>query len=346
MFFGKNGKRRAYINTPDCCSVCGFEVIDTNKIKMFLSSQIVRKKSFIYNIELQKFENPNLEIDMLTDNLGIKYVNTYLETTSKDGTKIPVRVVHRKDIKLTGDNPALAEGYGGFSFDGHLSPKFSNPYVATFIKDGGVYIAPALRGNNEFGPAWAKAAQFAKKTNTFNDMNAAIQLVTQLKYTSPNKIAIMGWSNGGLLVGTMATRHSENFKLGIVGNGILDFLRKDLLDYRFDKGWRPEYGSTSNDKNFGYLKKISPLHNITKKKYPSMLIVNGTHDSRVNSAHSYKFSAALQDAQTGNNPILLLAMDKSGHWNTTPRLEGVHAYKTLLNIWSTIYQELGVSIKK
>jgi prolyl oligopeptidase len=230
--------------------------------------------------------------------------------TSKDGTKIPMFIMHKKGIKLDGNNPTLLYGYGGFNIS--LTPSFSISRLM-FLERGGVYAIANLRGGGEYGEDWHRAGMLDKKQNVFDDFIAAAEFLISEKYTSSQKLAINGGSNGGLLVGACMTQRPELFKVAIPAVGVLDMLR--YHKFTIGWGWAVEYGSSDNKEQFNYLLKYSPLHQLKDSTaYPATLIMTADHDDRVVPAHSFKFAATLQEKGLKNGTPLLIRIDsKAGH---------------------------------
>ncbi|NUQ35739.1 MAG: S9 family peptidase, partial [Planctomycetaceae bacterium] len=228
---------------------------------------------------------------------------------SKDGTKIPMAVMHKKGIKLDGSNPVLLDGYGGFNSS--ETPVFAPSRV--IWADLGVVLAfPCLRGGGEYGESWHRAGMREKKQNVFDDFIGAAEWLIAEKYTSAKKVAIIGGSNGGLLVGACVTQRPELFGAAIPQVGVLDMLR--FHKFTAGAGWVGEYGCADVKEDFAFLYKYSPLHNVKKGTvYPPTLIGTGAQDDRVTPAHSFKFAAAMQEAQGGSAPILLKVYDNAGH---------------------------------
>jgi prolyl oligopeptidase len=244
-----------------------------------------------------------------------KFDPTQFETkqvfyTSKDGTKVPMFIIHKKGIKLDGNNPTLLYGYGGFNIN--LTPSFSVSRVM-FLERGGVYAIANLRGGGEYGEEWHQAGMLNKKQNVFDDFIAAAEYLIAEKYTNKNKLAINGGSNGGLLVGACMTQRPELFKVAIPAVGVLDMLR--YHKFTIGWGWAVEYGSSDNKEQFEYLLKYSPLHNVKDSvSYPATLIMTADHDDRVVPAHSFKFAATLQEKPVSvDKPILIRIDTKAGH---------------------------------
>jgi prolyl oligopeptidase len=228
---------------------------------------------------------------------------------SKDGTKIPMFITHKKGIKLDGNNPTYLYAYGGFNIS--LTPSFSISDVV-WLEMGGIYAVPNLRGGGEYGEDWHQAGMKDKKQNVFDDFIAAAEWLIEQKYTSQEKLAIAGGSNGGLLVGACMTQRSDLFAVAIPAVGVLDMLRF----HKFTIGWAwcSEYGTPDDEADFKTLYAYSPLHNLKEgTAYPATLITTADHDDRVVPAHSFKFAAALQAAHQGDHPVLIRIETKAGH---------------------------------
>ena len=228
---------------------------------------------------------------------------------SKDGTKIPMFITHKKGIELDGNNPTYLYAYGGFNIS--LTPSFSISNLI-WLEMGGIFAVPNLRGGGEYGEAWHQAGMKDKKQNVFDDFIAAAEWLIEQKYTSKEKLAIAGGSNGGLLVGACMTQRPDLFAAAIPAVGVLDMLRF----HKFTIGWAwcAEYGSPDNEEDFQTLYAYSPLHNLKEgTAYPATMITTADHDDRVVPAHSFKFAAALQAAHQGDNPVLIRIETKAGH---------------------------------
>lgn len=228
---------------------------------------------------------------------------------SKDGTRIPMFIVYKKGLKMNGRNSTYLYGYGGFAAS--MGPFFS-PFVSFIVNSGFMYALPCIRGGGEYGERWHKAGMLEKKQNVFDDFIAASEYLIKNKYASSEKLAIAGGSNGGLLVGACMTQRPDLFKVALPSVGVMDMLR--FQKYTVGWGWVVEYGSSDNKKQFKYLYKYSPLHNIKNNiSYPATFITTADHDDRVIPAHSFKFAAALQEKQNGDNPVLIRVETKAGH---------------------------------
>ncbi len=228
---------------------------------------------------------------------------------SKDGTKVPMFVVHRKGLALDGNRPTLMTAYGGFNVS--MTPSFS-AVAAWWTEHGGVFALPNLRGGGEFGEKWHRAGMFEKKQNVFDDFIAAAEWLIRNKYTQPSRLAIQGGSNGGLLMGAMMTQRPDLFGAIICGAPLLDMLRFQKMSV--GSWWTAEYGSADDPKQFQYLLKYSPYHNVHKgTKYPPIMFVTGDSDTRVDPAHARKMAALMQADNGSANPIVLRYDTKGGH---------------------------------
>ena len=243
--------------------------------------------------------------------------------SSKDGTRIPMIITHRKGLKLTGDTPTMLYGYGGFNIS--LTPSFSITN-AVWLMQGGVYAVPNLRGGGEYGKVWHDAGTQLKKQNVFDDFIAAAEYLINEKYTSPEYLAIRGGSNGGLLVGACMTQRPELFKVALPAVGVLDMLRYHT--FTAGAGWSYDYGTAEQSKEmFTYLKGYSPVHNVDfNTAYPATLITTGDHDDRVVPAHSFKFAAELQQKQVGKTPVMIRIETDAGHGAGTPVDKTIEQY--------------------
>ena len=253
--------------------------------------------------ESKLFRKPKVDFD------PNKYQTQQVFYPSKDGTKIPMFITHKKGIELDGNNPTYLYAYGGFNIS--LTPSFSISNLV-WLEMGGIYAVPNLRGGGEYGEAWHQAGMKAKKQNVFDDFIAAAEWLIDNQYTSNNKLAIAGGSNGGLLVGACMTQRPDLFAAAIPAVGVLDMLRF----HKFTIGWAwcPEYGDPDNEADFKTLYAYSPLHNLEKgTEYPATMITTADHDDRVVPAHSFKFAATLQAAHQGDNPVLIRIETKAGH---------------------------------
>jgi prolyl oligopeptidase len=256
---------------------------------------------------------------------------------SKDGTRVPMFIVYKKGLKLDGNNPTLLYGYGGFNST--TSPIFSSLKLA-LLEQGFVYASANIRGGGEYGEKWHEAGTKLQKQNVFDDFIAAAEYLIKNKYTMPGRLAIQGGSNGGLLVGAVSNQRPELFKAVIQQAGVMDMLR--FHKFTIGSAWIADYGSSDNAEQFKALYAYSPVHNVKPgTNYPATLITTADRDDRVVPAHSFKYAAALQAAQGGDNPILIRIDTKSGHSasNTTKSIEQT------ADIYSFLMMNLGVTPK-
>ena len=234
---------------------------------------------------------------------------------SRDGTKIPMIITHKKGVVLDGKNPTILYGYGGFDIS--LTPAFSITN-AVWMELGGIYAVPNIRGGGEYGKTWHDAGTQLNKQNVFDDFIAAAEYLIEKQYTSADYLALRGGSNGGLLVGAVMTQRPDLMKVALPAVGVMDMLRYHT--FTAGAGWSYDYGTSGQSKEmFEYLRAYSPVHNIRKGvAYPATLVTTGDHDDRVVPAHSFKFAASLQAKQTGNNPTVIRIETKAGHGAGTP----------------------------
>lgn len=262
---------------------------DTNQSKVFIAPKVKFKSN-----------------DFITEQIFFK---------SKDGTKIPMFLTYKKGLKRNSKNPVFLYGYGGFNIA--LGPSFS-PMRIPFLESGGIYAQASLRGGSEYGEQWHIAGTKMNKQNVFDDFISAAEWLIENKYTSSKYMAIVGGSNGGLLVGACMTQRPDLFQVCVPQVGVMDMLRY----HKFTIGWNwaSDYGTSEDSKEmFEYLKSYSPLHNIKPNtKYPATLITTADHDDRVVPAHSFKFAATLQNCQLGSSPILIRIDTKAGHGGGKP----------------------------
>ncbi|EJL6783295.1 prolyl oligopeptidase family protein [Vibrio alginolyticus] len=239
-----------------------------------------------------------------------EYESKQVFYTSKDGTQVPMIISYKKGIALDGRAPTMLYGYGGFNIS--LTPMFSGN-VSNWLELGGIYAVANMRGGGEYGKAWHNAGTQQQKQNVFDDFIAAAEYLIENDYTSSDRLAIRGGSNGGLLVGACMTQRPELFKVALPAVGVLDMLRYHT--FTSGEGWKYDYGTSSqSEAMFQYLLGYSPVHNVKENvQYPATLVTTADHDDRVVPAHSYKFIAELQDKQQGANPVLIRIDINAGH---------------------------------
>jgi prolyl oligopeptidase len=254
---------------------------------------------------------------------------------SKDGTKVPMFIVHKKGLKLDGKNPTLLYAYGGFNIS--EQPGFSAANII-LLENGGIYALANIRGGGEYGEAWHKAGMLLNKQNVFDDFIAAAEYLIREKYTSRDRLAVEGGSNGGLLIGAVMTQRPDLFRVCLPAVGVMDMLRYHKFTIGY--AWAVEYGSSDNEKDFRNLYAYSPLHNIKAGLcYPATLVTTADHDDRVVPAHSFKFAAALQASQACANPVVIRIETRSGHGSSNLR----KAIDILTDLWSFMFYNMGVT---
>lgn len=280
------------------------------------------------------------EIDFDSDNYETKQVFY----TSKDGTKIPMFITHKKGLKIDGKNPTFLFGYGGFNIS--YVPEFRVDR-AVFLENGGIYCVANLRGGGEFGEAWHKAGTQLQKQNVFDDFIAAAEYLIKEGYTDSGHLAVHGRSNGGLLAGAVLTQRPELFKVVIPQVGVLDMLK--FHKFTIGWAWTGDYGSSDDKEQFEYLRKYSPVHNVKPQCYPATLVITGDHDDRVVPAHSFKFISELQFQSTYCNdgfrneaPLMIRIDTNGGHGSGKPLAMQIEEYS---DMWSFVMYNLGMEIK-
>jgi len=312
--FNRDGRRITDIQLPGI----GSAAIGTHPDR---DSAWLRYESFsepegIYRVDLALgsttlWRRPDLPVDI--GNLTV----TQMFYPSKDGTRIPIFLVHRRDLELNGDNPTLLYGYGGFDIS--LTPNFTAAWLP-WLAQGGVYAVANLRGGGEFGADWHRAGMLANKQNVFDDFYAAAEWLIESGYTRVERLGIRGGSNGGLLTGVAITQRPELFSAAIVAVPLLDMLRyQNFLMARY---WVPEYGTAENAQQFEFIRAYSPYQHVTRGvEYPATLLTAGENDTRVHALHARKMAAALQDASASDldeEPIMLWVDRSAGHGQGKP----------------------------
>ena len=313
MQYDYDGKLIREVKLPGVGSTGGFgaKKEDTQLYYSF-TNYITPGSIYKYDIKngtSELFRKP--DIDFNPD----AYESKQIFYTSKDGTKVPMIITHKKGLELNGKNPTILYGYGGFNIP--LTPSFSIAN-AVWMEQGGIYAVANLRGGGEYGKAWHNAGTKLQKQNVFDDFIAAGEYLIKNNYTSSDYLAIRGGSNGGLLVGATMTQRPDLMKVALPAVGVLDMLRYHT--FTAGAGWAYDYGTAEDSKEmFEYLKGYSPVHNVKEGvEYPATLVTTGDHDDRVVPAHSFKFAAELQAKQVGENPTLIRIETDAGHGAGTP----------------------------
>tara|TARA_R110001632_G_scaffold140060_1_gene255946 strand:- start:51593 stop:53752 length:2160 start_codon:yes stop_codon:yes gene_type:complete len=325
-----DGKLIREIKLPGVGNAGGFGGKKDAKIDYFTFTNYSTPSSiYKYTIETGESElywSPEIDFN------SSDYVSNQVFYESKDGTKVPMIITHKKGVELNGKNPTILYGYGGFNVS--LNPRFSITN-AVWMEQGGVYAVPNLRGGGEYGKEWHKAGTQLQKQNVFDDFIAAAEYLIENKYTSSDYLAIRGGSNGGLLVGATMTQRPDLMRVALPAVGVLDMLRYHT--FTAGAGWAYDYGTAEQSKEmFDYLKGYSPVHNVKAgTSYPATMVTTGDHDDRVVPAHSFKFAAELQDKQAGKNPVLIRIETNAGHGAGTPVAKTIEQYSDIFGF--TLY---------
>lgn len=328
--YDMSGKQIREIQLPGVGSVGGFGGKTEAKELYFSFTNYINPPT-IYKFDPAKgnyeiYKKPAIDFD------PTQYESQQVFYTSKDGTKVPMIITHKKGIELNGKNPTILYGYGGFNIS--LTPSFSITNVV-WMEQGGIYAVANLRGGGEYGKEWHDAGTQLKKQNVFDDFIAAAEFLIDKKYTSSEFLAIRGGSNGGLLVGATMLQRPDLMKVALPAVGVLDMLRYHT--FTAGAGWAYDYGTSEQSKEmFEYLLNYSPVHNVKEGvSYPATLVTTGDHDDRVVPAHSFKFAAALQAKQTGTVPVLIRIETNAGHGAGTPISKTIEQYADIFGF--TLY---------
>ncbi|MEP7270045.1 MAG: prolyl oligopeptidase family serine peptidase [Acidobacteriota bacterium] len=331
-----DGKLENEIRLPGLGTAGGFGGNSDDKF-VFYSFTSLNYPPTIFRYDIAAKRSTLFRTPEIPDFKPADYETKQVFYTSKDGTRVPMFLVYRKGLKLDGSNPTLLYGYGGFNIT--TSATFNSLRLA-LLEQGFVYASANIRGGAEYGEKWHEAGTKLKKQNVFDDFIAAAEWLIANKFTSPEKLAVQGGSNGGLLVGAVINQRPELFRAAIPQVGVMDMLRF----HKFTIGWNwiPDYGSSDNAEEFKALLAYSPLHNIREGvKYPATLITTADHDDRVVPAHSFKYAATLQEKARSDNPVIIRIETKSGHGasSTTKQIEQT------ADIFSFLLFNLGVTPK-
>ncbi len=336
--YDMKGNKIREVELPGLGTAYGFSGKRKEKT-IFYSFSSYTTPSTIYNMDIASgktdvYKKPTLQFN--TED----YESKQVFYPSKDGTKIPMMITYKKGIKLDGNNPTLLYGYGGFSAS--ITPYFSTSDII-LLENGGIYAVANLRGGGEYGETWHNQGIKTKKQNVFDDFIYAAKYLTDNKYTSKEKLAIQGESNGGLLVGATITQQPDICQVAFPFVGVMDMLR--YHKFTAGAGWAYDYGTSEDSKEmFDYLKGYSPVHNIKEgTNYPATLIMTADHDDRVVPAHSFKFAATLQEKHKGDNPVLISIETKAGHGAGMSTEQTIKAES---NKWAFMFYNCKVTPKK
>jgi len=325
------------IKLPDVGSASGFSAKpEDDTLYYSFTSYIYPPTIFKYDIHTGKselYKASGVDFD------PAQYESKQVFYTSKDGTKVPMIITHKKGIVLDGNNPTLLYGYGGFNIS--LTPSFNTSNII-LLEQGGVYAVANLRGGGEYGEQWHLAGTKMQKQQVFDDFIAAAEYLINAKYTSSEKLGIAGGSNGGLLVGAAMTQRPELFQVALPAVGVLDMLR--YHQFTAGAGWAYDYGTADDSEEmFKYLHAYSPYHALKPgTAYPATLVTTADHDDRVVPAHSFKFAARLQQYHEGTPPVLIRIETKAGHGagKPTSMIIAEQADK-----WAFLFQNTGTAYR-
>lgn len=332
--YDKSGKLEREVELPGVGTIAGFGAKSDEKDLYYTFTSYINPGT-IYKYDIasgtsELYKQPNVQFD------PSKYESKQVFYTSKDGTKIPMIITYKKGIPLDGNNPTMLYGYGGFNIS--LTPSFSVSNIV-LLEQGGVYAVANLRGGGEYGENWHVAGTKMQKQNVFDDFIAAAEYLIAEKYTSSERLAISGGSNGGLLVGATMTQRPELVKVAFPAVGVLDMLR--YHKFTAGAGWAFDYGTSDDSKEmFEYLYKYSPYHALKPNtSYPATMVLTADHDDRVVPAHSFKFAARLQEYNAGPNPVLIRIDTNAGHGagKSTSMLISESTDK-----WAFMFQNMGL----
>ncbi len=333
-FYDYTGKKVHQLELPAPGTIAGFSG-DRGDDQAFYGFTSFTFPSSVYEYKISTHKSTLYSSSEVSFNPE-DYVTEQLFFESKDGTRIPLFIVHHKSVVKNGNNPLLLYGYGGFNVS--LTPSFSVTRLP-FLEQGGIFVMVNLRGGGEYGEAWHKAGTKMEKQNVFDDFIGAAEFLISEKYTNSQKLAILGGSNGGLLVGACMTQRPELFRVAIPIVGVMDMLRYHLFTIGW--AWAGDYGrSDDSPEMFEYLYGYSPLHNIKSGvEYPATLAITADHDDRVVPAHTFKFMAELQAKHKGNNPVLVRIETQAGHGAGKPTSKQI---EESADMYGFIMYELGM----
>jgi prolyl oligopeptidase len=329
-----DGSLEREIHLPGIGAMMGLQVVDQSASEVFYSFENVIRppEVYRYNIETGEsslFFRPKLKYNPDDFELLQEFY------PSKDGTKVPMFITRKKGLPKDSNNPTILYGYGGFNVS--LQP-FYRLSIASWLELGGIYAMANLRGGGEYGEAWYKGGIRERKQNVFDDFISGAEHLIASKYTSSQKLAIQGGSNGGLLVGACMTQRPELFRAALPAVGVLDMVR--FSKFTIGWAWVSDYGDPENAEDFKHLIAYSPLHNLKDgTTYPATLITTADHDDRVVPAHSFKFAARLQEAHKGDRPVLIRIDKKAGHGFGKPTSKVIEEQT---DIYAFLMRELGM----
>lgn len=338
IVYDQNGVFKRKFDSPEGTNF-SFKFFDSKNNDLFISvfSKTISPQNFKLNIEsgeVRHYYNDYLQPKITIFPLDY-FVTKCISYKSRDGKDVPITIIYKKGTALNGTNPTLLEAYGGFGIVSELN---YDPALLYFLDKGGVYAFAEIRGGGEKGLKWHKDGMGLKKQNSYNDFIDAAEYLIKEKYTSPEKLAISGGSNGGLVVGVAMTQRPELFKVAVPKVGVFDLM--NFKNYTVGEHWEKEYGNPENKIDFESILSFSPYHNIKEGlNYPTTLIITSENDDRVVPMHSFKFAARLQNRVAQKNPIYLKILDNSGHY-------GVSNYNNYFEEKAAFYSFILYHLKK
>lgn len=336
----EDGKETKEVELPGLGAIAGFAPSEgDNTIYFTYSSYLSPSKTYTYDIStgaVAILDGWNKEFNGFDFD---QYVTEQVFYESNDGTKIPMFITHKKDIKLNGENPTWLYGYGGFNIS--MTPGFDVRRLL-WLENGGVYAVANIRGGGEYGEDWHLAGTIMRKQNVFDDFISAARYLINKGYATADNMVCQGGSNGGLLIGATINQAPELFRVAFPQVGVMDMLR--YHKFTIGRYWATDYGtSEDSEEMFSYLKSYSPLHNICDKSYPSVMVTTGDHDDRVVPAHSFKYAATLQKEYKGNRPMLIRIESQAGHGAGKPTQKVIAEWA---DMYAFAFNEIGMELKK
>ncbi|MEJ2882611.1 prolyl oligopeptidase family serine peptidase [Pedobacter sp. GR22-6] len=336
--YDMEGKLEHEIELPGLGTASGFSSKEEEKELYYtFTSYVYPPTIFRYQVQSGKSE---VYKKAGVDFNPADYESRQVFYTAKDGTKVPMIITYKKGLQLNGRNPTLLYGYGGFNVS--LTPAFSTSNMV-LLDQGGIYAVANLRGGGEYGEAWHLAGTRLRKQNVFDDFIAAAEYLIAENYTASKYLAIMGGSNGGLLVGATMAQRPDLFQVAFPAVGVMDMLR--YHKFTAGAGWAYDYGTSEDDKEmFEYLYRYSPLHALKEGgKYPATLVTTADHDDRVVPAHSFKFAARLQECQAGDAPVLIAIQTNAGHGAGKPTDKAI---AEIADRWAFMFYNMGLEYQE
>lgn len=318
-------------------------ITEKQTLRVYLGSHAMLMKAVDYNLTTNSFDQNALQDLLILEKSKKPILSQIIQVTSQDGTQIPVRITHLKSMPLNNQNPVYFHVYGGFGVSNFSTTHDRNHEL--FLELGGVLVSAAVRGGNEFGYEWQRAAQAERKMKTFEDVASVAKYLSASGYTNPSKIILTGGSNGGMVVAATAQAFPGTFGLVIPRNGVHDMLRRNVLDSKMNNGWSFEYGDLTDQNLRNSTMTFSPVETAGGGPGANYLIICGREDSRVNPAHSYKLKASLSESNTSKERfVYLTSLNNAGHSAESIPFQDYIGWRVQVVMWSVIYDYLGVTL--